>query len=599
MKNLIITIVVLLSFITHSNSQNLNTVFISIEDKIENREFEDAQKLIDSVRTISTSEINLLKNDFLQSKIFITNRDDEKSLKILLNGFTRLEDKKEFSLYLEYAKEIGQIFGRTKNYHRALKYFNLALQSAIVRNDSLEMSTVNFNLGSTFQMQKNLDSASYFYDEVIRLHPKEIKSKQVLATTYNNLMSFAIRDYDFNLAEEYGRKSLMIHALEKDTLKMAGVLNNLGGISMYKKDLKKSNEYSFETLKLLEKRESIKSREIKAITLDNISQVYYLQGNYREAYDFLFESTEIRYKIVTNNLESRVTEIEAKYNVAKEGEQTKIEENKRQKVEFWLYFLVFSSVILIGFLWFNYRDGRLKRRHLELQHEQEKLIDERRIEKIQNETQMKILNATIDAKEAERKYIAEILHDSVSTLLSSANMHLYAAKIKFEKGNIPNEIIKAESIVSEAADKIRNLSHKLISPVLLKFGLKSSIEDLCDKYSNSQLMFDCDFKNLNRYEQSFEIKIHNIIEELINNILKHSDAGKASIKIKQTENELLVKIIDNGAGFDIREINQKEGLGLSQIDARIKIMKGKFNIKSSKEKGTHIFISIPISDKIV
>jgi len=599
MKNLIKIIVVLL-FTVQGNSQSisdLDSLFVTIEDKIKNRELEEAQTLIDSVRVISTSKINLLKIDFWQSKIFIENSNDEKSLEVLLQGFTELKKHKETPLYTLYAREIGQIFGRSKNYHRALEYFNLALQSAIIRKDSLELSTVYFNLGSTFQMKNNLDSASYFYDNVIRLHPKHLKNEKTLATTYNNLMSFAIRDYDFDLAEKYGKESLKIYVLGKDTLKMAGVLNNLGGISMYKKNLKRSNLYSFEAIKLLEKRKSIKAREIKGIALDNISQVYYLQGNHKEAYDFLFESTEIRYNIVTDNLESRVTEIEAKYNLAKEGEQTKIEENKRQRVEFWLYILGFASIMLLGFMWFNYRDGRLKRKHLRLLHEQEKLIDERKIERIQNEVQMKILNATIDAKEAERKYIAEILHDSVSTLLSSANMHLYAVKNKL-KGVIPEEIIKTESIVSEAVDKIRDLSHKLISPVLLKFGLKSAIEDLCDKYSNSQLTFDCSLKNINRYEQSFEIKIHNIIEELINNILKHSNANLASIKMKQTENKLLVKIIDNGDGFDIKEINQKDGLGLSQIDARIKIMKGEFSIKSSKEKGTHIFMGIPISDKL-
>ncbi|MCF6280298.1 MAG: ATP-binding protein [Flavobacteriaceae bacterium] len=598
MKNLIKIIVVLL-FTVQVNSQNFNdldSLFITIEYKIKNREFEDAQILIDSVRVISSSEISRLKIDFLQSKIFIENSSDEKSLEILLQGFTELKKHKDIPLYTKYAREIGQIFGRSKNYHRALEYFNLALQSAIIRNDSLELSTVYFNLGSTFQMKNNLDSASYFYDNVIRLQPKHLKNKNTLATTYNNLMSLAIRDFDFDLAEKYGKESLKIHALGNDTLKMAGVLNNLGGISMYKKDLKKSNKYSFEAIKLLEKRKNIKARDIKAIALDNISQVSYLQENYKEAYDFLFESTEIRYNIVAENLESRVTEIEAKYNIAKEGEQTKIEENKRQRVEFWLYVSGFASIMLSGFMWFNYRDGRLKRKHLRLQHEQEKLIDERKIERIQNEVQIRVLNATIDAKEAERKYIAEILHDSVSTLLSSANLHLYAVKIKL-KNNVPVEINKTENIISEAADKIRNLSHKLISPVLLKFGLKSAIEDLCDKYSNSQLTFNCSFKNISRYEEIFEIKIHNIIEELTNNILKHSNANFASIEIKHIEKELIIKIIDNGIGFDITTINQKDGLGLSQIIARIKIMKGKFDIESSKEKGTHIFISIPTSDK--
>ena len=206
------------------------------------------------------------------------------------------------------------------------------------------------------------------------------------------------------------------------------------------------------------------------------------------------------------------------------------------------------------------------------------------------------MNATLDAKETERKYIAGILHDSVSSLLSSANMHLYVVKAKLKKDS-PEELNKAEIIISEAADKVRNLSHKLISSVLLKFGLKVAVEDLCEKYSNSLLKFISDSNNINRYDQSFEIKVYSIIEELVNNILKHSNADNASISIETANLNLEIKIEDNGDGFIVDEIFKKDGLGLSQIAARIKNMEGVFTINSAKEKGTQIYISVPLMSK--
>jgi len=600
MKNLIkIIFIFLILFQLNAqttNKKSLDSLITAIEEKIGKRDFVEAQNLIENARLLSTNDTSKLLIDYWQAILFIENGDNEKSLEKLLKGFTKFKNHSKGQLYTKYTKTIGQIFGRAKNYDKALKYFNLALQSAADRKDSLDVSSAYFSIGSTYQMKNNLDSASYFYDNVIRFHPKLLKNKQILATTYNNLMSFAIRDRDFDLAEEYGKEALVIHTINKDTLKMAGALNNLGGISMYRNDLEKSNEYSFEALKLLKNRKSIKAREIKGYAFDNVSQIYYLQGKFKKAYDYLFESSEVRHSIIIDNLGSKVTEIEAKYNLAKEGERTKIEENKRQKVEFWLYILAFSFIMLLGFFWLNNRNSKIKRKNLRLEHEQEKLLDEKKLEQIKNEVQIKILNATIDAKEAERKYIAEILHDSVSTLLSSANMHLFAVKSNFADA-IPEEIIKAESIVGEAAEKIRDLSHKLISPVLMKFGLKSAVEDLCDKYSNSQLSFKCKSINIGRYSQKFEIKIHNIIEELINNILKHSNASEAFIKLEQKDMNLLIEINDNGDGFDLSEINQKDGLGLNQIDARIKIMNGVFKINSSKEKGTHVLISIPLVDK--
>ena len=211
-----------------------------------------------------------------------------------------------------------------------------------------------------------------------------------------------------------------------------------------------------------------------------------------------------------------------------------------------------------------------------------------------NNLQTRIINATIDAKEKERKSIAEILHDSVSALLSSANLHLQASKAQLNS-HVPLEITKAQEIVNEASVKIRDLSHELISSVLLKFGLAFAVHDLCEKYSNSEIQFISDDNGIKRYNQQFEIKIYNIIEELINNIMKHSGAKNASINLIERNGEkLLIQIIDDGKGFELKKARKKDGLGLSHIEARIKIMKGVFNINTKKGEGTSIFISVPI-----
>ncbi|MCK5638299.1 MAG: histidine kinase, partial [Flavobacteriaceae bacterium] len=139
------------------------------------------------------------------------------------------------------------------------------------------------------------------------------------------------------------------------------------------------------------------------------------------------------------------------------------------------------------------------------------------------------------------------------------------------------------------------LSHELISSVLLKFGLAFAVHDLCEKYSNSEIQFISDDNGIKRYDQKFEIKIYNIIEELVNNILKHSKAKNASITlIERNGDTLLIQIIDDGKGFDVEKGRRKEGLGLSHIEARVKYMHGVFNINSKIREGTSIFISVPI-----
>ena len=184
------------------------------------------------------------------------------------------------------------------------------------------------------------------------------------------------------------------------------------------------------------------------------------------------------------------------------------------------------------------------------------------------------------------------MHDNVSAMLSAANLHLYAGS-KQIKGKFPVEIEKTQAIISEASEQIRDLSHNLISSVLLKFGLSVAIQDLCEKSSNSVINLTSTSKNIVRFNQNFEIKIFNIITEMVNNMIKHSKATYGTVKMEQLNGKLQLIIFDDGIGFDITEINEKSGIGLNQVKARISALNGIIDIKSSNS-GTRIYISVPI-----
>ncbi len=171
-------------------------------------------------------------------------------------------------------------------------------------------------------------------------------------------------------------------------------------------------------------------------------------------------------------------------------------------------------------------------------------------------------------------------------------MHLQVVKKK--TGNTIEELDKSSNIIKEASEKIRDLSHKLTSSILLKFGLATTILDLCEKYTNSFLTFELENEEpIPRFNEDFEIKIHNIIEELTNNIIKHSQASQAKINLKHINNQLFIEVKDNGKGFNTKKIELQNGLGLSLIKARVKILNGTIKIESSDKKGTVINISVP------
>ena len=334
---------------------------------------------------------------------------------------------------------------------------------------------------------------------------------------------------------------------------------------------------AYEQIKLDTSRDS---QYLKRIIYENLSVSYDSIKDYKNAYDYLHKSYQLKFKLTNEQLAENIAEVEAKYNLAVEERKTEEEKNRTLRAQFLFYGLAFITLTFVILAFIFYKNYKLK--------------EQNRLEQIHSNLQNRIINATIDAKEKERKSIAEILHDSVSALLSSANLHLQASKAQLNS-HVPIEISKAQEIVNEASVKIRDLSHELISSVLLKFGLAFAVHDLCEKYSNSEIQFMSDDNGIKRYNQQFEIKIYNIIEELINNILKHSGAKNATINLKERNGDkLLIQIIDDGIGFEVHKARKKDGLGLSHIEARIKMMHGVFNINSKKGEGTSIFISVPI-----
>ncbi|MDC9723467.1 MAG: ATP-binding protein [Urechidicola sp.] len=602
-KGTLLRLLCLLLFISVSIQAQNETIsqqkelLISIAKQIDEKNTEAAQLLIDEALELKSSDNDLfaIKLNYYQAEIFILNENDEKALELLLEGHSDIERLGALKFDIKYDETIGRIFSRAKNYEKALKYFKEGVEHSLELNDSVLISSLYLNTGSAYQNLRMMDSAEVYYKKVLEFLPKKPTSDETLATAYINLIGVAIGKGDFVLAEEYGKKSIELHEKRGDTIKLAGALANMGSLNMYTQNLETSKEYYIRTLDLLAGRTDMKSREVNAVTLDNLSQVFYLQEDYRTGYDYLFESVEYNQNLMSEISVNKITEIEAKYNVEQKEKDTEIEKQRRQIAEILLYVFGGITIVLLVIIWLFVRTNRLKKQKLDLELLQKKMKQDRELEVIQNETQIKILNATLDGKEAERRQIAEILHDNVSTLLSSANMHLYAVKSEL-KSEAPEEVAKIEMIIGEASDKIRDLSHKLISSVLLKFGLATATEDLCEKYSNSQLVFNSESKGIKRYDQSFEIKIHNINEELINNILKHSNANMATIELFDVNNTLKIQITDNGDGFDVDEVIHKDGLGLSQIKARIKMMRGSFEIKSYQDTGTQVNMEIPIPD---
>ncbi len=209
--------------------------------------------------------------------------------------------------------------------------------------------------------------------------------------------------------------------------------------------------------------------------------------------------------------------------------------------------------------------------------------------------QKEIIQSIIVTQEEERKRIAQDLHDDISSKLNVINLNANLLK----DGNLsPEEYLFVNEGILDVTDKTlesaRKIAHNLLPPILSQFGLKDAIEELADSFNNSRKI-NIDYKILypkKHLSPQNELHLFRITQELINNSVRHGKASNCTIKINYNDNKLYFDYADDGIGFNSENMQSKKGLGIKNIESRVSLLNGKFQLKSKKNKGFKILIII-------
>jgi signal transduction histidine kinase len=190
-------------------------------------------------------------------------------------------------------------------------------------------------------------------------------------------------------------------------------------------------------------------------------------------------------------------------------------------------------------------------------------------------------------QESERKRIAEVLHDDIGNKLNVLSLWINNE----ETWNSPRakEIIGQQ--IPELIEAARTISHSLYPVNLEKFGLILTIEALI---ANMNQSLSVDFILNHKYQKraiTFEVQIYRIIQEFLNNVIKHAKATQMLIHIRDTDTSLDIILSDNGIGFTIERL--QKGMGLKNIDSRIKSINAQSKWKSEKDKGSRLILKLP------
>jgi len=477
---------------------------------------------------------------------------------------------------------MGIVLKAQKQYQKVLPYYHEAYEIYRKLNKPFETAACEANLGSVHFYLNNSDSCVY-YSSMAEKRFLSLKNEQFLPVVRSNIGMAYRKLGNFGKAISYLEKAIAAHRKFNNRKELSFVLSELAkthqGINN-----NKALVYAKEALLVSEEISSLP--EVLAAR-KVMSEIYQDKGEFRNAYESFIAYSTLKDSVFEKDKIKELNEFQTLFETEKKEQRIKvlsqqhvIQALKVKQREILLVIAV--AAILFGLLIFFLVMNRRK------------LREENRLQEERNKQQEIAARRVLDAEEHERRRIASDLHDGVGQMLSVAIMNINSLAGKISENEESNILAKNSlALVTDCYDEMRSISHQMIPSALLKAGLAPAIRDFISRIDQNKIKVDLSLNNIdNRLSEQTETVLYRVIQETVNNVIKHSNASKLSIQIDSDGEELSAIIEDNGQGFDKESV--KKGLGIENMISRIKLLNGAIEFDSRLGSGTIVAIYLPL-----
>jgi signal transduction histidine kinase len=450
-------------------------------------------------------------------------------------------------------KNLAIINAKEKNYDESIHYFNLSIDLAREIESHSELASVYVNMGNMYEERKQYDQALDYYQKAIQL-AKANELSEIFANCLINLGLIYERKNNFS-------KALILYDSAAKVLEGSG------------------NYYELSSV------------------YHNIYKVYALIKDYKNAY--VYQSKYYALKDSALKVESQEVVADLTFKYEKEKDQAKILQLENVNLQKDLTLrkrtnqknsILFSSLGLLLIAIFILIFTRYKAR-------KEKIIADQKIRQLEEEKRLLAARSIVNGQEEERKRIAAELHDGLGVLLSTIKMQFSSLK-----SGVPENqslIDKATHLLEQATGDVRRISHNMMPGLLTKLGFFEAVGDLFDEINESgKVKAELNIEGeAIRLSENIEIMLYRIVQEMVNNTLKHAGAKNISLILNVLPDQLNIQFSDDGKGFDMEKKLKLKTIGLTSILSRVKFLNGEITIESEQGKGSTSFIQIPVSQK--
>lgn len=516
----------------------------------------------------------------------------EKELEMTLSVIPMLERAKDTLALAVASFNVGVKFYNGEQYRKAYSYLQKSIvlhekrPSAQLTEAYMVTSWCAMNLDSLDAMQRYLDKAEKIIDHA----DERLQEEYEIA---RGLLHFKKKNYAE--AEKAYRRALKLN-LKDLPLHKANALESLN-------ELYQAQGRYADAKKVMQEYMSL-SRGINWQNnilhgLDILSRLEEKTHNYAASLRYLREYIHLNDSMKKEEGRVRMHDLEMKYQASqKEKKIMELENNSKQQQLVLQRSRAYNALLLAGLIvavliaviiFIVYRN----KHRLAAQKEQ---LQRQELENIKQAQRIQHFSAMLEGQEQERKRLARDLHDGLGGTMAS--IRVKAADLA---DNTSGDDARMQQIISQldgATRELRRIAHNMMPEILLKFGLEAALKDLCEslQHNGATIVFQA-FDLRGDIPQSQQIMIYRLVQELLNNALKHSGARNILVQCLQRGDELSIIVEDDGKGFDANAYTAADGIGLQSVRARVDYLKGRLDIQSTPGEGTTVNIDMHVQER--
>ncbi|RXK62106.1 tetratricopeptide repeat protein [Lacibacter luteus] len=475
-----------------------------------------------------------------------------------------------------------------EDYDKAIEYGQAAVKYLRTVDEPMWLGTALNNLGLSYIKKRKFNEAEQVYNETLKIS-KRIAHVEMESSAMLNMADVFLQKGEYEKLKPFYEKAVVLNKqLQSDD----GLVISYRGMAIYyffRKEFETAKAYALQSYTIAD---TNNLRMEKQQTMQTLSRIYFALHDMKSGYAYLRAADVLADSILSDKIRRNALDLEAKYQsqqkilrIQRLEDDKKIQQLTISRKNTLNYILIGSAASLLIISLLSYRNYRHKQK-----------LQQQRINELETEKQLAATEAVLKGEEQERTRLAKDLHDGLGGMLSGIKYSFNTMK-----GNLiltpdnAQAFERSMDMLDSSIKEMRRVAHNMMPEALVKFGLDTALKDFCNDINASGAL-KVSYQSLNieevEFEQSTAITIYRIVQELINNTMKHAVAKNAIVQLSKTDDAITITVEDDGKGFDADILKAARGIGWTNILSRIEYLKGKLDVRSEAGKGTSVHIEL-------